>query len=163
MANIKSQIKRNKQNEKRRLRNRVYRGSARIAVRNARSSMESGNAEESRTAVLTAISALDKAAEKGVLHKNNAARRKGRLMKQLSTMGMQIGKSVKAEKPPVEQPEATKEAAPEKKAPARKKPAPAKKPAATKAAKKPAASKTTKKTTARKTTKKTTTRKTTKK
>jgi small subunit ribosomal protein S20 len=83
LANIKSQIKRNKQNEKRRLRNRVYRGTARIAVRNARSTMQAGSAEESKAAVLAAISALDKAAEKGVIHKNNAARRKGRLMKRL--------------------------------------------------------------------------------
>ena len=72
MANIKSQIKRNKQNEKRRLRNRVYRGSARIAVREARSAMESENAEVTQAAVMQAISALDKAAEKGVIHKNNA-------------------------------------------------------------------------------------------
>lgn len=86
MANIKSQIKRNKQNEKRRLRNRVYRGSARIAVRDARSAMTSGDAEEAKTAVLQAISALDKAAEKGVIHKNNASRRKGRLMKRLAAL-----------------------------------------------------------------------------
>ena len=84
MANIKSQIKRNRQNEKRRLRNRVFRGSARVAVRDARTSMESGNAEESRAAVLAAISALDKAAEKGVIHKNNAARRKARLSQHLN-------------------------------------------------------------------------------
>lgn len=86
MANIKSQIKRNKQNEKRRLRNRVYRGTARIAVREARSAIESDNIEEAKTAVLDAISALDKAAEKGVIHKNNAARRKGRLMKHLAAL-----------------------------------------------------------------------------
>jgi small subunit ribosomal protein S20 len=86
LANIKSQIKRNKQNEKRRLRNRVYRGSARFAVRNARSEMASGKGEDVKTAVLAAISALDKAAEKGVIHKNNAARRKGRLMKRLAAL-----------------------------------------------------------------------------
>jgi small subunit ribosomal protein S20 len=86
LANIKSQIKRNKQNEKRRLRNRVYRGTARIAVREARSAIESENIEEAKTAVLDAISALDKAAEKGVIHKNNAARRKGRLMKHLAAL-----------------------------------------------------------------------------
>ena len=86
MANIKSQIKRNKQNEKRRLRNRVYRGSARVAVREARSAIKSENIEEAKTAVLEAISALDKAAEKGVIHKNNAARRKGRLMKHLAAL-----------------------------------------------------------------------------
>ena len=87
MANIKSQIKRNKQNEKRRLRNRVYRGKARIAVRGARAAFETeASAEESKTAVLAAVSALDKAAEKGVIHKNNAARRKSRLMKRLAAL-----------------------------------------------------------------------------
>jgi small subunit ribosomal protein S20 len=86
LANIKSQIKRNKQNEKRRLRNRVYRGSARVAVRAARSTMESGSAAESKEAVLAAISALDRAAERGVIHKNNAARRKGRLMRRLAAL-----------------------------------------------------------------------------
>ena len=86
LANIKSQIKRNKQNEKRRLRNRVYRGSARIAVREARTALETDNVEETRAAVLQAVSALDKAAEKGVIHKNNAARRKGRLMKHLAAL-----------------------------------------------------------------------------
>lgn len=86
MANIKSQIKRNKQNEKRRLRNRMYRGSTRAAVRDARSTLENGDVEESRTAVLEAISALDKAASKGVIHQNNAARRKSRLMKRLASL-----------------------------------------------------------------------------
>jgi small subunit ribosomal protein S20 len=86
LANIKSQIKRNRQNEKRRLRNRVYRGSARVAVRHARSAMESAPVEESRTAVMEAISALDRAAEKGVIHKNNASRRKSRLMKRLAAL-----------------------------------------------------------------------------
>ena len=86
MANIKSQIKRNKQNEKRRLRNRMYRGSTRATVRDARSTLEAGNAEESRSAVMEAISALDKAAAKGVIHKNNAARRKSRLMKRLASL-----------------------------------------------------------------------------
>ena len=108
MANIKSQIKRNKQNEKRRLRNRVYRGSARIAVRAARSAMESENAEETRVAVLQAISALDKAAEKGVIHRNNAARRKGRLMKRMSALDVEL------KAPKAEDKEEAKEAAPKK-------------------------------------------------
>jgi len=90
LANIKSQIKRNKQNEKRRLRNRVYRGKARIAVRDARKVMENSTTEEeTKEAVLAAVSALDKAAEKGVIHKNNAARRKGRLMKRLASLDLQ--------------------------------------------------------------------------
>jgi small subunit ribosomal protein S20 len=86
LANIKSAIKRNKQNEKRRLRNRIYAGAARTFVRKARTSIESGELEEARQATLKAISALDKAAEKGIVHKNNAARRKSRLMKRLSAL-----------------------------------------------------------------------------
>ncbi len=84
MANIKSQIKRNLQNNKRRLRNRTFRGSSRAAVNRARVALESGNADTSKAAVLEAISRLDKAAEKGVIHKNNAARHKSRLMKALA-------------------------------------------------------------------------------
>lgn len=83
MANIKSQIKRNRQNEKRRLRNRNFRGAARTAVNQARAAL-GANAPDSREAVLRAISMLDKAAEQGVIHPNNAARRKGRLMKRLA-------------------------------------------------------------------------------
>ncbi len=84
MANIKSQIKRNRQNEKRRLRNRGYRGAARAAIREARAAFDADNVENAKEAVQLAISRLDKAAEKGVLHKNNAARRKSRLMKRLA-------------------------------------------------------------------------------
>ena len=84
MANIKSQIKRNRQNEKRRLRNRTFRGAARAAVRDARATIETGTPDQAT--VLEAISRLDKAAEKGVIHKNNAARRKSRLMKALAAV-----------------------------------------------------------------------------
>ncbi len=86
MANIKSQIKRNRQNEKRRLQNRVYRGSARKAIRNTLVAIESGEPEDARSKAMAAMKALDKAAAKGVIHKNNAARRKSRLMKQLNSM-----------------------------------------------------------------------------
>jgi len=84
LANIKSQIKRNRQNENRRLRNRNMRGAARTAVNQARAAFEA-NEPETKEAILKAISTLDKAAEKGVIHKNNAARRKGRLMKKLAS------------------------------------------------------------------------------
>ena len=84
MANIKSAIKRNKQNEKRRVRNRVYRGEARTYVARARTAIAGKDADAAKAAALEAISALDKAAQKGVLHKNNAARRKSRLMKLLA-------------------------------------------------------------------------------
>jgi len=80
LANIKSQIKRNKQNRAARLRNRVYRGSARTFVRKAQAAIRNENTELAETEVLKAIRALDKAAQKGVIHKNNAARRKSRLM-----------------------------------------------------------------------------------
>jgi small subunit ribosomal protein S20 len=86
LANIKSQIKRNRQNEKKRLRNRVVRGTTRSVVKNARAAIETGEVENSQTAVMAALSALDKAAQKGVLHKNNVARRKSRLMKRLSAL-----------------------------------------------------------------------------
>ena len=86
MANIKSQIKRNKQNEKRRVSNRVYRGRARTFVAKARTAIESENPEIAKAAVVEAISELDHAAQKGIIHKNNAARRKSRLMKRLAAL-----------------------------------------------------------------------------
>jgi small subunit ribosomal protein S20 len=86
LANIKSAIKRNRQNKKRRLRNRIYRGRARTSVRNAKVAIEDGDLGAAREATLQAVSALDKAAEKGILHKNNAARRKSRLMQRLATL-----------------------------------------------------------------------------
>jgi len=100
LANIKSQIKRNRQNDKHRLTNRVYRGEARSAVKNVRAAIET-SAPESKEELLKAISALDKAAEKGVIHKNNAARRKSRLMKAFAAMKPV---EVKIEEPVVEAP-----------------------------------------------------------
>ena len=84
MANIKSAIKRLRSAERRRLRNRVHTGRARTAVKKARRLIDAGRLEEAREAVRVAASALDKAAEKGIIHKNNAARRKSRLMRRLS-------------------------------------------------------------------------------
>jgi small subunit ribosomal protein S20 len=86
LANIKSQIKRNRQNQKRRDLNRVFRGRARTALRKARLAIESGNVEEAKTATLIATKALDKAAAKGVIHKNKAARQKSRLMQSMNSM-----------------------------------------------------------------------------
>ena len=113
MANIKSQIKRNRQNDKRRLRNRVYRGTARIAVRSARTAIDAG-IPESKAALLGAISALDKAAEQGVIHRNNAARRKSRLMKAFAKMEPVKGEAEPAMVEPVA------EAEPKKAAPRRR-------------------------------------------
>jgi len=89
LANLRSAIKRIRQNKKRRLRNRVHRGQARTSVRDARASILEEDLEAARESTLKAIIALDKAAQKGVIHKNNASRRKGRLMKQLAALEKQ--------------------------------------------------------------------------
>ena len=86
MANLKSAIKRNRQNEKRRQHNRIYRGGARTAVRKADVALQSGDLEAARAATAEAASALDTAAIKGVIHKNNASRRKGNLMAKLAKL-----------------------------------------------------------------------------
>ena len=79
MANIHSAIKRNRSSKRRAARNQVARSKARSAVKDARVAIASG--EDVSKNVNAAASALDKAAEKGVVHKRNAARRKSRLMK----------------------------------------------------------------------------------
>jgi len=86
VANTSSAIKRVRSNERKRDHNRMTRTTTRTAVRSARENLGAGNAEDARQATLAAISALDKAAEKGVIHKNNAARRKSRLMKKLAAL-----------------------------------------------------------------------------
>jgi small subunit ribosomal protein S20 len=90
LANTKSAIKRNKQNEKRRLRNRFFKGRARAFIRKANQNIDTNNLEEARDATIEAISALDKAAEKDIIHKNNAARRKSRLMRKLSQLEKEV-------------------------------------------------------------------------
>jgi small subunit ribosomal protein S20 len=80
MANIKSQIKRNRQNERRRMRNKVARSELKTRVKRAAEGLESG-ADDTGDRVRAAQKRLGKAAEKGVVHKNQAARRTSRLMK----------------------------------------------------------------------------------
>ena len=79
MANIKSQIKRNRKNEQLRLRNNAVRSELRTRVKNAVSSASEGSAEAEANLRL-AIKKLDKAATKGVIHKNQAANRKAKLV-----------------------------------------------------------------------------------
>ncbi len=79
MANLKSAIKANRQNQKRVVKNRVYRGGARTAVKKARLAIEGSDANAAES-IQQAMQALDRAASKGLIHKNNAARRKSRLM-----------------------------------------------------------------------------------
>ncbi len=78
-----SPIKRHRQSLRRRDRNRVRRTAARNAVRSARELIESGTQEEAQDAIREAGAILDRAAQKGVIHRKNAARRKSRLMRQL--------------------------------------------------------------------------------
>jgi small subunit ribosomal protein S20 len=83
VANIKSQIKRNKQNEKRRQRNQAVRSELKTRVKRATTAAELG-ADDTADLTRAAIKKLDKAAEKGIIHKNQAARRKSRLMKRVN-------------------------------------------------------------------------------
>ena len=79
MANIRSAEKRARQNVKRYERNRILRTAARTSVKNARAAIASGDGAAAQEAVLKAEIALDRAASKGVIHSNNASRRKGRI------------------------------------------------------------------------------------
>ncbi|MDP9861349.1 MULTISPECIES: 30S ribosomal protein S20 [Streptosporangium] len=76
MANIKSQIKRNRQNEKARLRNKAVKSSLKTAIRKFREAADQGNVDEAVVLQRAASRQLDKAASKGVIHKNQAANRK---------------------------------------------------------------------------------------
>lgn len=84
MANLASAKKRMRQNVKRRERNRRYRSAARTFIKRSRQLIAQGNLEEAEAAVRQAVSTLDKAARKGIIHPNNAARRKSRIMSQLA-------------------------------------------------------------------------------
>jgi len=83
---LKSSQKRERQNEKRRSRNRSYKSRARTLVKKAFLIIEEGNLNAAKEAASDAVKALDKAAAKGAIHKNNASRRKGRLMTRLAVL-----------------------------------------------------------------------------
>ena len=89
MANIKSQIKRNKQNEKARIRNKAVKSELKTSVRKFREAAEAGNAEAADAAMRAASIKLDKAASKGVIHKNQAANRKSALAKRAEQLTKQ--------------------------------------------------------------------------
>ena len=86
MANIKSQIKRIKTNEKARLRNKSVKSSLKTAIRKFREAADAGNTSAAATLARDAGRALDKAASKGVIHANQAANRKSALDKRVSQM-----------------------------------------------------------------------------
>jgi small subunit ribosomal protein S20 len=81
VANIKSQIKRNKTNERRHERNKAVKSSLKTAVRRVQEAAASGDAAKAEAAARDASRKLDKAASKGVIHKNQAANRKSALVK----------------------------------------------------------------------------------
>jgi small subunit ribosomal protein S20 len=85
VANIASQIKRNRQNEKRRVRNKAVRSEVKTRVKKAIDATQTG-AEDAAEATRIAMKRIDKAAAKGVIHKNEAARRKSRLAKRLASV-----------------------------------------------------------------------------
>jgi len=84
MANIQSQKKRNRQNEKRRLRNKAVRSELKTRTKVATQAITTGEADASES-VKAAQKRIDKAAAKGVIHKNAAARRTSRLMKRAAS------------------------------------------------------------------------------
>lgn len=86
MANIKSQMKRNRQNETARQRNRAVRSRLKTYTRRFRSAAESGDQEAAETAYREAARAFDQAASKGVIHRNTAANKKSGMAKRLSSL-----------------------------------------------------------------------------
>ena len=85
MANIKSQIKRNKQNERRRVRNKAVKSEVKTRIKATVTAAEAGS-ETTVDALRLACKRLDKAAAKGVIHKNQAANRKSALMKRIAAL-----------------------------------------------------------------------------
>jgi len=86
VANIKSQIKRNKQNEKRHERNKAVKTGLKSAVRKFREAAAAGDKETALEAARVASRKLDKAASKGVIHKNQAANRKSRIAQRAASL-----------------------------------------------------------------------------
>jgi small subunit ribosomal protein S20 len=86
VANIKSQIKRIKTNEKARLRNKAVKSELRTAIRRTREAVEAGDAGKAVEAQRAAARKLDKAVSKGVIHKNQAANKKAALAKRVQAL-----------------------------------------------------------------------------
>ena len=86
MANIKSQIKRNRQNEWRRMRNKSIRSALKTYARRVREALAAGDREAALAAYRRAARAYDKAVSKGVIHRNNAANHKSRLAREVNRL-----------------------------------------------------------------------------
>ncbi len=86
MANIKSQIKRNRQNEKARKRNQTVRSEIKTRTKRAVEAAQSGDADAAQAALKLALAKIDTASTRGVLHANTAARQKSKLTKQVNNL-----------------------------------------------------------------------------
>lgn len=86
MANIQSQIKRNRQNEKARLRNKAVNSALKTEVKKVHTAVASGDKDSAAAQLVVAARELDRAVTKGVLHKNTAANRKSGLAKQVAAL-----------------------------------------------------------------------------
>jgi small subunit ribosomal protein S20 len=84
VANTKSAIKRVRSNERKRQQNRVFRSRARTFIKRTRRLVAEGEIDQAQESAQLAVSSLDRAATKGVIHRNNASRRKARLMRMLA-------------------------------------------------------------------------------
>lgn len=87
MANIKSQKKRNKTNEKARIRNKAIRSELKTAIKHVHAAVEAGDGQLAQEKCAQACRLLDKAASKGVIHKNQAADRKSGIQRLVNTIG----------------------------------------------------------------------------
>ena len=86
MANIKSQIKRNRQNDAAHERNKSVKSALKTAVRSFREAADAGDADKARKLAEAASRKLDKAASAGVIHKNQAANRKSAIQKRATSL-----------------------------------------------------------------------------
>ena len=86
MANIKSQIKRNRQNDAAHERNKSVKSALKSAIRRFREAADSGDADKAQTLAKDAGKKLDKAASKGVIHKNQAANKKSAISKKVASL-----------------------------------------------------------------------------
>ena len=86
MANIKSQVKRNRTNERARLRNQSVKSAVRTAIRTFREAAEAGDKDKAGELLVSTSRKLDKAASKGVIHKNQAANKKSALAQVLNKL-----------------------------------------------------------------------------
>ena len=87
MANLASAIKRNRQNTKRRAHNRHFRSSMRTEIKKLRSAIESGDGEAAKVQLSTTVAIIQRVAQKGIIHRKNAARRVSRLSKAVNLLG----------------------------------------------------------------------------